>query len=92
MRGIGGATAQAVGEKLAKLGETVQILVVTHSPQVAARSANHYKIEKIVKENETITKAYKLDNIQKQEEIARMLAGAVISDEARAAAQVLIEA
>lgn len=90
--GIGGATAQAVGEKLAKLGETVQILVVTHSPQVAARSANHYKIEKIVKENETITKAYKLDNIQKQEEIARMLAGAVISDEARAAAQVLIEA
>lgn len=90
--GIGGATAQAVGEKLAKLGETMQILVVTHSPQVAARSTNHYKIEKIVKENETITEARKLDNVQKQEEIARMLAGAVISDEARAAAQVLIEA
>lgn len=90
--GIGGATAQAVGEKLAQLGNNVQVLVVTHSPQVAACGTNHYKVEKAVKENSTVTNLYKLDAKQKQEEIARMLAGEVISDEARAAAKVLIGA
>lgn len=90
--GIGGATAQAVGEKLAKLGEAVQILVVTHSPQVAAYSDSHYKVEKFVKDGATVTSVYKLNNKEKQEEIARMLSGEVISDEARAAAKVLIGA
>ena len=90
--GIGGATAQAVGEKLAKLGETVQVMVVTHSPQVAAYSDNHYKVEKFVKDGATVTSVYKLNDNQKQEEVARMLAGEVISDEARAAAKVLIGA
>ncbi|MBQ8481066.1 MAG: DNA repair protein RecN [Alphaproteobacteria bacterium] len=90
--GIGGATAQAVGEKLAKLGETVQVMVVTHSPQVAAFSDNHYKVEKSIRDGTTITTVYKLNNKEKQEEVARMLAGEVISDEARAAAKVLIGA
>lgn len=90
--GIGGATAQAVGAKLAKLGDNVQVLVVTHSPQVAAYSTNHYKVEKETKEGSTITFVHKLNDSEKQEEIARMLAGVVISDEARAAAKVLMGA
>lgn len=88
--GIGGATARAVGEKLAKLGETVQVLVVTHSPQVAACSSDHYKVEKYINEETAITTLCKLNAKEKQEEIARMLAGEVVSDEARAAAKVLI--
>jgi DNA repair protein RecN (Recombination protein N) len=90
--GIGGATAQAVGAKLAKLGESTQVLVVTHSPQVAAQSATHYKVEKHTEHNVTITNVYELTATQKREEIARMLSGAQISDEARAAAEVLIGA
>lgn len=90
--GVGGATARAVGEKLAKLGENVQVLVVTHSPQVAACGDNHFKVEKTVKDGLTTTDLRKLNAEEKQEEIARMLAGEVISDEARAAAKVLIGA
>jgi DNA repair protein RecN (Recombination protein N) len=90
--GIGGATAQAVGEKLADLGKKVQVLVVTHSPQVAAQSTTHYKVEKHTENNVTITNVYELTATQKREEIARMLSGAQISDEARAAAEVLIGA
>lgn len=90
--GIGGATAQAVGDKLARLGEVKQVLVVTHSPQVAAYSRQHYKVEKHSKDGITTTTLYLLDERQKQEEIARMLSGEVISDEARAAARVLIGA
>ena len=90
--GIGGATAQAVGAKLAKLGESTQVLVVTHSPQVAAQSTTHYKVEKHTENNVTTTHVYELSATQKREEIARMLSGAQISDEARAAAEVLIGA
>lgn len=88
--GIGGATAQAVGEKLARLGEKLQILVVTHSPQVAAQGKYHYKVEKKTVGEGTVTIVKELDAAAKKEEIARMLAGEVISDEARAAAKVLI--
>lgn len=90
--GIGGAVAQAVGEKLAKLGKTMQVLVVTHSPQVAACSANHYKVSKQVRGENTLTTVQMLNDDEKREEIARMLAGEIISDEARAAAKVLIGA
>ncbi len=90
--GIGGATAQAVGEKLAKLGENTQVLVVTHSPQVAAQSQHHFKVEKQVKDNVTTTTLRQLTSKEKQEEVARMLSGEQISDEARAAAKVLIGA
>ena len=90
--GIGGATAQAVGEKLATLGQMRQVLVVTHSPQVAAFSRNHYKVEKHTDCGQTVTTVHLLSAAEKQEEIARMLSGEVISDEARAAAKVLIGA
>lgn len=90
--GIGGATAQAVGEKLAKLGEQVQVLVVTHSPQVAAQSKYHYKVEKTTVDNVTTTSLRELSDAEKTEEVARMLSGEHITDEARAAAKVLIGA
>ncbi len=88
--GIGGATAEAVGERLARLGEKVQVMVVTHSPQVAAFSNEHFKVEKNTVENQTTTSLKKLDSTGKIEEIARMLAGEKITKEARAAAQVLV--
>lgn len=90
--GIGGATAQAVGEKLAKLGEQVQVLVVTHSPQVAAQSKYHYKVEKTTVDNVTTTSLRELSAAEKTEEVARMLSGEHITNEARAAAKVLIGA
>ena len=90
--GIGGATAQAVGERLSRLGQRVQVLVVTHSPQVAAQGRQHYKVEKSTKDNITTTAVFALDNQSRREEIARMLAGATITAEARAAADVLLSA
>lgn len=90
--GIGGATAQAVGERLARLAKDVQVLVVTHSPQVAAKGNNHFKVEKTTKANITTTTVNSLFENDKCEEIARMLAGEKISDEARAAAKVLLSA
>lgn len=90
--GVGGATAQAVGERLYRLARDVQILVVTHSPQVASRGDNHFKVEKNTVDNVTTTHVRELKEAEKYEEIARMLAGEVITDEARAAARVLIGA
>lgn len=88
--GIGGATAQAVGERLFRLAQKVQVLVVTHSPQVAAFSNEHFKVSKATENNVTLTRVEKLSGDEKKEEIARMLSGEKISDEARAAAEVLI--
>ena len=88
--GIGGATAQAVGERLSRLAQKVQVLVVTHSPQVAAFSNNHFKVSKSTENNVTQTRVEQLSAENKKEEIARMLSGEQISDEARAAAEVLI--
>ena len=89
--GVGGATAQAVGERLARLAQTVQVLVVTHSPQVAARGNHHFKVEKTTENNVTTTGVKELNDKERHEEVARMLAGETITDEARAAAKVLIE-
>ena len=88
--GIGGATAQAVGERLKKLSDMVQVLVVTHSPQVASFSKTHFMVSKSTKNGETTTSVCLLNENQKQEEIARMLSGDTITDEARAAAKALI--
>lgn len=88
--GIGGATAQAVGERLKRLAGNVQVLVVTHSPQVAAFSTTHFKVSKATENNVTTTAVIKLSAADKKEEIARMLSGEQITDEARAAAEVLI--
>ena len=90
--GIGGATAKAVGERLSRLSHDVQVLVVTHSPQVAASGKHHFKVEKITSDNQSLTTVKELSSTERQEEIARMLAGEKISDEARAAAKVLLSA
>ncbi len=90
--GVGGATAQAVGERLARLGQDVQVLLVTHSPQVAACGKHHYKVEKKTVDNVTTTYVRELSPEERHEEIARMLAGEHITDEARAAAKVLLSA
>lgn len=89
--GVGGATAQAVGERLARLAKDVQVLVVTHSPQVAACGNHHFKVEKSTQNNITTTTVRKLQDEFRREEIARMLAGETITNEARAAAQVLLD-
>ncbi|MBI3440781.1 MAG: DNA repair protein RecN [Proteobacteria bacterium] len=90
--GIGGATADAVGERLARLSRNYQVLVVTHSPQVAARAAHHWIVAKTEQKGTVITKITALQVMQeRQEEIARMLSGAKITVEARAAAAKLLE-
>ncbi len=89
--GIGGATADAVGERLARLAEEQQVLVVTHSPQVAARGAHHWQVRKALKSGAMATEVVTLDRTGRREEIARMLSGAEITAEARAAASRLIE-
>lgn len=91
-RGVGGAVASAIGERLARLACKSQLLVVTHSPQVAARAAHHYRIEKAHDEGVTRTLVRKLTPDERREEIARMLSGAAITDEARAQAARLLEA
>jgi DNA repair protein RecN (Recombination protein N) len=88
--GIGGATAAAVGERLARVAEGVQVLVVTHSPQVAARGAAHMRVAKAAARGLTATTVARLDPGERREEIARMLAGETISDAARAAADDLL--
>ncbi|WP_149140822.1 DNA repair protein RecN [Gemmobacter caeruleus] len=91
-RGVGGATADAVGRRLKALSETAQVLVVTHSPQVAALGAHHWRVEKRVAGGMTTSTVTPLDDAERVEEIGRMLAGDTISDAARAAARALLEA
>ncbi len=88
--GIGGATAAAVGERLARVAEQVQVLVVTHSPQVAARGAAHFRVAKAAAGGRTATVVEQLDAPARREEIARMLAGETITASARAAADDLL--
>ena len=90
--GIGGATAAAVGERLARLSRNRQLLVVTHSPQVAAQAQHHWRVEKSAGKARSLTRAGELDAPARREEIARMLSGATVSDEARAAADRLLGA
>src|SRR5213075_52143 len=91
-RGVGGAVASAIGERLARLAEQSQVLVVTHSPQVAARASHHYRIEKSHGDGGTRTSVRKLNEAERREEIARMLSGASVTDEARAQASRLLDA
>ncbi|MGB3797944.1 MAG: DNA repair protein RecN [Alteraurantiacibacter sp.] len=91
-RGVGGAVASAIGERLARLAsDEGQLLAVTHSPQVAARGRTHYMIAKSSEGTVTKTSVASLDAAGRQEEIARMLSGAEITDEARAQADRLLE-
>ena len=91
-RGVGGAVASAIGERLARLAKDSQVLVVTHSPQVAARATHHYRIEKSHDGGATRTLVRRLTADERREEIARMLSGAAITDEARAQASRLLDA
>ncbi|HKU64837.1 MAG TPA: DNA repair protein RecN [Rhizomicrobium sp.] len=85
-RGVGGAVADAVGERLQRLAQTTQVLLVTHSPQVAARAARHFRISRVKDK----TRIELLDEDARLEEIARMLSGAAVTQEARAAAKRLM--
>lgn len=88
--GIGGATAAAVGDRLARLSEQVQVLVVTHSPQVAARGTAHLRVTKNAIRGRAVTRVESLDGRTRREEIARMLAGETVTEAARAAADDLL--
>lgn len=89
-RGVGGATADAVGRRLSALAQEGQILVVTHSPQVAALGAHHWRVEKHVVEEQTLSTVVPLTGQARIDEVARMLAGDTITEEARAAARALL--
>jgi DNA repair protein RecN (Recombination protein N) len=89
-RGVGGAVASAIGDRLSRLANGTQVLVVTHSPQVAARGAHHWRIAKAVADGVTRTAVSPLDDGDRREEIARMLSGADVTDEARAQAARLL--
>jgi DNA repair protein RecN (Recombination protein N) len=89
-RGVGGATADAVGRRLARLAEGAQVLVVTHSPQVAARGAHHWRIAKTVEDGATRTSVAPLGPTERCDEIARMLSGENVTVAARSAAAALL--
>ncbi len=89
-RGVGGATADAVGRRLAALAREAQVLVVTHSPQVAAQGQHHWRVEKTVRDDVTLSNVVPLDAAARVDEIARMLSGDRVTPEARAAARALL--
>jgi DNA repair protein RecN (Recombination protein N) len=89
---VGGATAAAVGERLSRVAERVQVLVVTHSPQVAARGGAHMRVSKQAFRGKSATRVEQLDALERREEIARMLAGETVTEAARAAADDLLGA
>lgn len=89
-RGVGGATADAVGRRLAALAAEGQVLVVTHSPQVAALGAHHWRVEKRVSNGMTTSTVTPLPDADRVDEIARMLSGDTITEEARGAARALL--
>jgi DNA repair protein RecN (Recombination protein N) len=89
-RGVGGATADAVGRRLKALAERAQVLVVTHSPQVAAKGAHHWQVSKRVEDGATLSTVATLSAPERVEEIARMLAGDTVTDAAREAARALL--
>lgn len=91
-RGVGGATADAVGRRLKALAGNCQVLVVTHSPQVAALGGAHWRVEKRVVKDQTLSTVVPLSRPDRVEEIARMLSGDTISDAAREAARALLSA
>ena len=91
-QGVGGAVADAVGLRLKRLAKAAQVLVVTHSPQVAARADAHWRVAKAGDGEALRTAIEVLTHAQREEEIARMLSGAAVTDEARAAARALMNA
>jgi DNA repair protein RecN (Recombination protein N) len=88
--GLGGATASAVGERFTRLASDIQVIVITHSPQVAAIATSHYKISKLESKSAVATRVVLLNTDERREEVARMLAGNTITEAARAAADALL--
>lgn len=89
-RGVGGATADAVGRRLRRLAQDAQVLVVTHSPQVAALAGDHFRVAKSVSDGMTTSTVTALSDVERVDEIARMLAGDTVTPEASAAARALL--
>jgi DNA repair protein RecN (Recombination protein N) len=89
--GLGGATAAALAELLAELAVTDQVIVVTHLPQVAARAAGHFRVEKVLDDGRAVTRVQPLDNEAREAEVARMLAGDELTQSAHAHARVLLD-
>lgn len=89
-RGVGGATADAVGRRLASLASGGQVLVVTHSPQVAALGGHHWRVEKNVVKEATLSTVVPLSQSERVDEIARMISGDTVTDQAREAARALL--
>ncbi|MGH9337544.1 MAG: DNA repair protein RecN, partial [Vicinamibacteria bacterium] len=89
--GIGGRVADAVGEKLRDLAKVHQVICVTHLPQIASFAPAHYRIDKIEREGRTETRIERLDPASRVDEIARMLAGAVVTESAREHARQLVQ-
>ncbi len=89
-RGVGGATADAVGRRLAALSQEAQVLVVTHSPQVAALGGHHWRVEKKIAGDQTLSTVTPLDASARVDEIARMVAGDIVTDAAKQAARALL--
>ena len=88
--GVGGAVADAIGERLSRLASNAQVMVVTHSPQVAARANRHFQVSK-KGSRKVSTSITELESQDREEEVARMLSGAEVTPEARAAAKKLLE-
>ncbi|MEM7718400.1 MAG: DNA repair protein RecN [Pseudomonadota bacterium] len=91
-RGVGGATADAVGRRLEDISREAQVLVVTHSPQVAARGGHHWRVAKRIENDATLSEVSPLSDAERVDELARMLSGDRITEEARAAARALLAA
>ena len=91
-QGVGGAVADAIGARLKRLSATAQVIAVTHSPQVAARADHHWRVRKTEIGGEARALVEVLDDAAREEEIARMLSGAMVTEAARAAARALIHA
>ena len=89
--GLGGAVAQAVGERLSRLGEHIQVLAITHSPQVASMAAHHWRVQKLQTDKGITVEVVPLNLQERREEVARMLSGRIITAEARAAAEQLLQ-
>jgi DNA repair protein RecN (Recombination protein N) len=87
--GVGGAVASAIGERLSRLGKHLQLLTITHSPQVAAYADFHWRVFKENQGQKTTTQVVQLADAEREEEMARMLAGESVTEEARAAARAL---
>jgi DNA repair protein RecN (Recombination protein N) len=88
--GIGGAVADVVGARLQRLGNTCQVLCITHLPQIAAYGKTHYRIEKNVRGSRTVTGVARIDGVQREEELARMIGGSEVSPAVIASAKEML--